>query len=62
LGSQGEIEVQLEIAKRVGFLVENDYCRLQSQVEEVGRMLNGLITSIQPESDGSVWNFVCEAN
>ena len=51
LGSQGEVEVQLEIAKRVGFLPEHDYRRLQSQVEEVGRMLNGLINSMQPESD-----------
>ena len=48
LGSQGEIEVQLEIARRVGFLAERDYIRLQSQAEEVGRMLNGLISSMQP--------------
>ncbi len=46
LGSQGELEVQLEIAKRVGFLAEKDYVRLLAQVEEVGRMLNGLIASI----------------
>ena len=51
LGSQGEIEVQLEIAKRVGFLSEKDYLRLQGQVEEVGRMLNGLITSMQDQPD-----------
>ena len=51
LGSQGEIEVQLEIAKRVGFLSEKEYLRLQVQVEEVGRMLNGLITSMQDQSD-----------
>lgn len=51
LGSQGEIEVQLEIAKRVGFLSEKDYLRLQKQVEEVGRMLNGLIASMQDQPD-----------
>jgi four helix bundle protein len=50
LGSQGEVEVQLEIAKRVGFLVPHDYDRIQSMVEEVGRMLNGLITAVQPPS------------
>ena len=50
LGSQGELEVQLEIAKRVGFLKEADYERLQHQTEEVGRMLNGLISSIQDQS------------
>jgi four helix bundle protein len=41
-------EVQLEIAKRVGFLAPSDYERLQEMVEEVGRMLNGLIGSMQP--------------
>ena len=51
LGSQGELEVQLEIAKRVGFLKEAEYERLQQQTEEVGRMLNGLICSIQDQAD-----------
>ena len=51
LGSQGELEVQLEIAKRVGFLREADYERLQKQTEEVGRMLNGLISSMQDDVD-----------
>lgn len=48
LGSQGEVEVQLEIAKRLGFLAANEYERIQATVEEVGRMLNGLISSMQP--------------
>jgi four helix bundle protein len=47
LGSQGEVEVQLEIAKRVGFLDSGEYDRIQVIVEEVGRMLNGLISSMQ---------------
>ena len=47
LGSQGEVDVQLEIAKRVGFLAPADYERLQPIVEEIGRMLNGLIASEQ---------------
>jgi four helix bundle protein len=51
LGSQAEIEVQLEIARRSGFLPENDYARLQKQVEEVGRMLNGLLGSMQDGPD-----------
>jgi four helix bundle protein len=49
LGSQGEVEVQLEIAKRVGFLKPSDYRRLAAQIDEIGRMLNGLITSLQPQ-------------
>jgi four helix bundle protein len=50
LGSQGEVEVQLEIAKRVGFLGPRDYDRIQAIVEEVGRMLNGLMASIRQGS------------
>jgi four helix bundle protein len=49
LGSQGEVEVLLEIAKRVGFLTPRDYDRIQAVVEEIGRMLNGLIASMRPE-------------
>ena len=48
LGSQGEVEVQLEIAMRVGFLPQSEYERTQASVEEIGRMLNGLISSMQP--------------
>jgi four helix bundle protein len=46
LGSQAEVEVQLEIAKRVGFLKAADHRRLDALTAEVGRMLNGLITSL----------------
>jgi len=48
LGSQGELEVQIEIARRVGFISTDDYGRIQPLIEEVGRMLNGLISSMQP--------------
>lgn len=49
LGSQAEVEVQLEIAKRVGFLSLQDYERIQAIIEEVGRMLNGLMASMKPD-------------
>jgi four helix bundle protein len=49
LGSQGEVDVQLEVAKRLGFCNASDYTRVQQRVERVGRMLNGLITSQQPD-------------
>jgi four helix bundle protein len=52
LGSQAEVEVQLEIAKRVGFRAQHDYDRVQAIIEEVGRMLNGLIASMRPERAG----------
>ena len=51
LGSQGEVEVQLEIAQRLRFLKMADYQQTQIAVEEIGRMLNGLIVSLQPDND-----------
>jgi hypothetical protein len=43
--------VQLEIAYRLKFLPALEYKRTQTAVEEIGRMLNGLIMSLQPESE-----------
>ena len=51
LGSQAEVDVQLEIARRLRFLKIADYNRMQVAVDEIGRMLNGLIVSLQPEND-----------
>ena len=50
LGSQGEVEVQVELARRLGFCSEGDYERLAERTARVGRMLNGLITSLQPSA------------
>ena len=50
LGSQGEVEVQLEIARRIGLLAEEDYQSLRNHAEEVGKMLNGLIASLQRDA------------
>jgi four helix bundle protein len=47
LGSQGEVEVQLELAKRLGFAAEQDIDPLMDRTAEVGRMLNGLIEALQ---------------
>jgi four helix bundle protein len=49
LGSQGEADVQLEVAKRLGYCNASDDGRVQQRVERVGKMLNGLITSQQPD-------------
>src|SRR5215213_11943067 len=51
LGSQGEVDVQLEIARRLAYLTSEDYKRVARRVAEVGRMLNGLIDSLQPTDD-----------
>jgi four helix bundle protein len=49
LGSQAEVDVQLEIAHRLRYLSSPDWKRTQVDVDEIGRMLNGLITSLKPE-------------
>ena len=47
LGSQGEVDVQLEIAFRLGYCEGNEYERIRERVARVGRMLNGLIASVK---------------
>ena len=54
LGSQGEVDVQLEVAKRLGYCSISDHARIQERVDRVGRMLNGLIKSRQPEG---IWSW-----
>jgi four helix bundle protein len=49
LGSQAEVDVQLEIAKRLGYVKDVDYRRIARQIDEVGRMLNGLISSMKEQ-------------
>lgn len=48
LGSQGEVEVQIEIARRLEYLSVDDYQQLQKSAESIGRMLYRLIESLQP--------------
>jgi four helix bundle protein len=49
LGSQGEAEVQLEVALRLRYLTKADYEPIQARVEEIGRMLVGLIAKLDPD-------------
>jgi four helix bundle protein len=51
LGSQGELEVAVEAAKRLTFIDQREYAALLPQVQVVGRMLNRLIDSLQPPED-----------
>jgi four helix bundle protein len=51
LGSRGEIDVQLEIAVRLGYCRPEDYVRVRSRVDRIGRMLNERITSLQLTQD-----------
>jgi four helix bundle protein len=52
LGSQAEVDVQLELATRLAFCTTRDRSVIQERVDRIGRMLNGLIASQQPEA----WN------
>lgn len=45
-GSTKELDYQLLLSKDLGYIDETNYQNLHSQADEVGRMLNGLINSI----------------
>lgn len=49
-GSLWELDTHLESATRVGFLKPETHQELQNQLDEVGRMLNGLIRSVNNSS------------
>ena len=45
-GSRAELETQVELCIRIGYLKENDIQTLTDTLQEVGRMLQGLINSL----------------
>lgn len=51
LGSQGEVDVQMEIALRQRYLSRERYDAVQKRIERIGRMLNRLIESLQPTEE-----------
>ena len=51
LGSQAEVDVQLEIAKRLTYLDAASYKEIAERVARVGRMLNGLIDALKPADE-----------
>jgi four helix bundle protein len=50
MGSQGEVDVQVELAARLEFCTTSDRNTIQQRIDRIGRMLNGLIASRQPEA------------
>ncbi|OCA78119.1 four helix bundle protein [Chryseobacterium contaminans] len=46
-GSCAEVETQLIISKNLKFLNEEDYLKLNQEIIEIAKMLNGLINSLQ---------------
>jgi four helix bundle protein len=50
LGSASEIETQLVISKNLKFIGEKEYLKLNEEIVEIRKMLNGLIKSIKSTS------------
>ena len=50
LGSQGEVDVQVEVGKRLNFGSVAELVQVQPRIDRIGRMLNGLIVSLQPDA------------
>jgi len=47
-GSCAEVETQLMISKNLNYLNEENYQKLNNNIIEISKMLNGLIHSLQP--------------
>jgi len=45
-GSAGELKYHLMLAKDLGYLTKEEYDRFQFELEEISRMLNGLIKAL----------------
>ena len=48
--SGGELETQLEIARRLDYVKETDYKKINELLSEVMKMLNGLISKLAASS------------
>lgn len=46
-GSLSEVETQILIARNLGYLNDRDVSRVSELLEEVGRILNGLLASLK---------------
>jgi four helix bundle protein len=49
MGSANELEYHLLLSKDLGYLKREDHQRMQPQLEEVKRMLAGLIRKVDSE-------------
>jgi four helix bundle protein len=52
-GSACEVDTQLRIAGRLGFLSESETLHLVAQTGEVGRLIRGLSKSLPPKNNTS---------
>ena len=49
-GSASEVETELLIAFKLRYVSEEDYLRVRSQMEEIGRMITGLCNHLRAKS------------
>jgi four helix bundle protein len=54
LGSEAELQTQIELAARLKMLSRTDADKLLSETSEVGRMLSGLLKSLRPSGRRAV--------
>jgi four helix bundle protein len=47
-GSLAELDTQANVARRRSFVTDSAYSRIERQIHEVGRLLNGLKRSLRP--------------
>jgi four helix bundle protein len=47
-GSAGELKYQLLLAQDLGYISKDEYNQLKSELEEISKMLNGLIKALSP--------------
>ncbi len=45
-GSAGELKYQLLLSKDLGYLSEREYMALRAEVDEISRMLSGLVKAL----------------
>jgi four helix bundle protein len=46
-GSLWELDTHVEVAFKIGYLTESQYCECREKLDEIGRILNGLLRSLQ---------------
>ena len=50
-GSASEVETELLIAKRIGYLNDNKYLQLKDEADNIGRMMIGLANHLRKTSE-----------
>jgi four helix bundle protein len=51
LGSHADLDTQCEIATRRSFIKPGDRAKLQRDIDEVGRIMHGLVRSLDPTGE-----------